>query len=543
MATTIKVTTGNGSTSYVVSGAARGPAGPTGPAGAGGGGSVTNVATGTGLTGGPIATTGTISLANTAVTAEVYQSPFIKVDAQGRLTKALDEPCSDEIHFSGGASINAGSILTATEIVEWTSTVVSAVARTGIFSGISTGTGTMFTPTYTFSSTSAVSDFIKVTGGGFSHTFNVVKSEIIVQSSTEIITRLTGSVTNSAGTALPTRPAIGILRIASNFNFTLTLKVQKEFLYTGTSPVVVTGRAISLAATTSAGVYTNANITVDATGRVTVAGSGSVAGVTGSAAIQVSGAGVVSLANTAVTPASYTNANITVDAQGRITFADNGSAAGAFTVTAPIAVSGANVISLLNELPLAYQFTSATRPTSSATTATLAAAGASSLITLADGDARYARILEATQLTSETSAANTTTYINSTQCALALGVGTYIIDTWQEVEGLGSTGSAKTKLNWTGTATASGLRFMAGQSTNAFLSNAGTVLAQNGGRLYNSEVAFNFSSNRGGIIQLRFKFVVTVAGTLSIQYAPAVAVASQTCTINAGSFIFAQRIS
>ena len=338
MATQVTVITGEGSTTYSVSTGARGPAGPAGTGGGGGG--VTSVATGTGLTGGPVTTTGTIALANTAVTAGLYQAPFIQVDAQGRLTKALDEPCSDEIHFSGGALV-AGTFITATGVSEWDTPVVSAVARTGIFSGIATGTSITLVDLYTFSSTAAVSDFLQVTGGGFDHVFNVVKSEIIVQSSTEIITRLTGSVTNSSGTALPTRPAIAIFRVESNSTFTLTLKVQKEFLYTGTSPVVVTGRAISLAATTSAGTY--------------------------------------------ATPSS-----ITVDATGRVTAATAGSSAGTVTGTAPIVVTS-GVISLSTTLPSAYEFTNVTRPTSAATTGTLAAANAQSLITKGDVDSRFIR--------------------------------------------------------------------------------------------------------------------------------------------------------
>lgn len=67
---------------------ATGPQGPQGAPGTGTG-TVTQINTGTGLSGGPISTTGTIALANTAVTPGTYQG--LTINAQGQVTGATNQ--------------------------------------------------------------------------------------------------------------------------------------------------------------------------------------------------------------------------------------------------------------------------------------------------------------------------------------------------------------------------------------------------------------------------------------------------------------------
>ncbi|WP_413943142.1 beta strand repeat-containing protein [Bdellovibrio sp. HCB-162] len=82
------------------------------------GGTVTNIATGTGLTGGPITTTGTIQLADTAVTAGSYgsanQVATFTVDAQGRLTSAGQTAITLAISDVSGLNAALATYLTQT---------------------------------------------------------------------------------------------------------------------------------------------------------------------------------------------------------------------------------------------------------------------------------------------------------------------------------------------------------------------------------------------------------------------------------------------
>jgi hypothetical protein len=80
--------------------------------GGGGSGSVVQVATGTGLTGGPITTSGTIAIAASGVTPGIYTNPNFTVNAQGQLTAASSgstpvtsvSGTPNEITSSGGAT-------------------------------------------------------------------------------------------------------------------------------------------------------------------------------------------------------------------------------------------------------------------------------------------------------------------------------------------------------------------------------------------------------------------------------------------------------
>jgi hypothetical protein len=174
----------------------------------------------------------------------------------------------------------------------------------------------------------------------------------------------------------------------------------------------------------------------------------------------------------------------------------------------------------------AWAFSSATRPTSAATTDTLAAANASSLITKGDGDLRYGKI--SAYLSADLAAIQSQIAYQSSTLSIALPAGIWQIDGLVIATNVTSSAGLKSRI----TSSGGSVTTYRGESrlTNSVI-NISDVLGEAG---QTSGLAPHRSFL--GLVN------VTTATTLTLQYAQQNSTAADTI-LRGGTYLIASRIA
>ena len=286
-------------------------------------GTVTEISTGTGLTGGPITSTGTIDLTNTGVTSGAYTYADVTVDEQGRVTSIASNPTPTTgtvTEISTGTGLTGGPI-TSTGTIDLTNTGVTSGAYT--YADVTVDeqgrvTSIASNPTPTTGTVTEISTGTGLTGGPITSTGTIDLTNTGVTSGAYTYADVTvdeqGRVTSIASNPTPTTGTV--TEISTGTGLT-----GGPITSTGTIDLTNTG--------VTSGAYTYANVTVDAQGRVTSIssnpdpeGTGTVTEIntgTGLTGGPITETGTIDLTNTGVTSGTYTYADVTVDAQGRVT--------------------------------------------------------------------------------------------------------------------------------------------------------------------------------------------------------------------------------
>jgi hypothetical protein len=300
---------------------------------------VSNVATGTGLTGGPITTTGTISIANTTVVSATYGNAStvaqFEVNAQGQLTSASNQAIAigvaavsgavpNTVNVLAGTGLSGGGALTANVTLSNTG-VLSFNTRTGNVSLSNTDVTTAlgYTPGTGNGTVTSVTGTLPIaSSGGVTPNISISLSNATTDgylSSTDWNTfnnkQPSGTYVNSVGATSPvassggTTPTISMAQANATTNGYLSSTDWTTFNSKGTGNGSVTSVDVlggTTGLTTSGGpITTSGNITIAGTLNVGNGGTG-VTSIAANAVIIGNATGAV----TTVAPGALNNALI-----------------------------------------------------------------------------------------------------------------------------------------------------------------------------------------------------------------------------------------